>query len=76
MHSVSAKGLNLSEVNDSGTQTHTIHSFNAEIHAAVKHWWGVYAILLLCRGIRCFVSPFIYTQRSYNAEVHSSSIHC
>ena len=47
-HSVFAESLNVSQVRDSGTQIHTIQYYIAEIYPVSRHWWGLYAILLLC----------------------------
>ena len=48
MHSVFAESSSLSQVKDSGTQIHTLHYYIAEINPVLIHWWGVYAVLLLC----------------------------
>ena len=48
MHSVFAETKNLSQVNDSGTQILTIQNYIAEIYPVLKHWLGMYAVLLLC----------------------------
>ena len=48
VHSVSAESPNLSQVKDSATQIHTIQYYIAEIYPVLIHWWGMYAILLLC----------------------------
>ena len=48
MHSVFVESLNLSQVKGSNTQIYTKRYYIAEIYPVLKHWWGVYAILLLC----------------------------
>ena len=48
MHSVFAESLDLSQVNNSVTQIHNKHYYIAETLPVLKHWWGVYAVLLLC----------------------------
>ena len=48
MHSVLAGSLNLSQSKESDTQMHTILYYIAENYPVLKHWWGLYAILLLC----------------------------
>ena len=48
MHSVFAENENISQVEDSDTQIHTMRFLTAEIHPVLIHWWRVYAILLLC----------------------------
>ena len=48
MHSVFAENLNSSQGRGSGTQIHTIHYYTEETYPILIHWWGVYAILLLC----------------------------
>ena len=52
IYSVSAERLNLSQVKDSATQMNTIHYDIAEKNPVLKHWWGVFAILLLRWSIR------------------------
>ena len=76
MHSVSAESLNFFQVKHSGTQIHTMHFCNAELYPVLIHWWGVYAILLLCSGIRCLIILMSYTHKYYIAGVYSTSIHC
>ena len=63
MHSVCAESLNLSQVKDSDIQFHTIHYYIAEIYPVSLHWWGVYAILLLCWGLRWLNTLLSYTQQ-------------
>ena len=76
MHSVFAKNLNLSQFKGSRTQIQIIRYYIEEIYSILIHWWGVYAILLLCWGKRCFLTLLSYTQHQYVAEVYSTSIHC
>ena len=76
MHSVFAEYLNSSRGKDTSTQIHTIQYYIAEMYPVLIHWWGVYAILLLCWGTRCRVILLSYTQHYYIAEVSSTSIHC
>ena len=47
MLSVIAENLNLSQVKELGTQIQTIYYYIAKILPVLKHWWGLYAILLL-----------------------------
>ena len=71
-----AENLHLSQVKGSSTQIHTIHYYIEETYPILKHWWGVYAILLLCWGKRCHITLLSYTREKYLAEVYFSSIHC
>ena len=48
VQSVFAENLNLFQVKGSDTQIHTIHYYVEEIYPILIHWWGVYAILLIC----------------------------
>ena len=48
MHSVFAQNLNLSQLKGSSTQIQIIQYYIEEIYSILIHWWGVYAILLLC----------------------------
>ena len=76
IHSVFAESLNLSQVKDSGTQIHTIRYYIAEIYLVLIHWWGLYAILLLCWGTRCLITWLSYTQQYYIVVVYSTVVHC
>ena len=62
MHSVFAESLSLSQVKDSGTQIDTIHYYIAEIYPVLIHWRVVYAVLLLCWGMRYIITLSRYTQ--------------
>ena len=62
MHPVFAESLSLSQVKDSGTQIHTTPYYIAETYPVLLHWWGVYAVLLLCWSIRYIITLFSYTQ--------------
>ena len=68
MHSVFAESLNLAQVKDSGTQTHNLQGFIAEIYSDLIHWRGMYANLLLCWETRYFITLLRYTQQNYLAE--------
>ena len=48
MHSSFAESLNLHQVKDSGTQIHFIQYYIAQMYPILKHWWGYYAIVLVC----------------------------
>ena len=63
MHSVCAENLNLSQVKDSDIHFLTIQYYIAEIYPVSLHWWGVYAILVLCWGLRCLNTLLSYTQQ-------------
>ena len=76
MHSVFAKSLSLSQVENSGTQILTVQYYNAQIYPVLKHWWGMYAVLLLCWGIRHIITLLSYTQQWYIVVVYSTLIHC
>ena len=39
---------------NSGTQLHTVNYWITEAYLVLKHWWVVYAILLLCWSTACF----------------------
>ena len=62
MHSIFAENFNLAQVKDSRTQIHTLHYYIAENIACLNTLGGVYAIFLLCWGIRCLVTLLSYTQ--------------
>ena len=76
MHSVFAESLSLSQVKDSGTQIHTILYYIAEIYPVLIHWWGVYAVSLLCWGIRYNITLSSYTQHYIIVVVYSTLIYC
>ena len=61
MHSVFAEISNLSQLKDSGPQIHTIPYYIAEVYPVLIHWWGVYAIFLLCWGKRYLITLQSYT---------------
>ena len=63
MNSAFAESLNLSQVKDSGTQIHAVHSYIVEVYLVVIQSWGLYANLLLCGGTRCLITLFSYTQQ-------------
>ena len=76
MHTVFTESFNLSQVKDSDAQIDTIHWHIAEINPVLIHWWGWYAILLLCRSIRCLVTLLSYTHRYYSVVVYSFLLQC
>ena len=41
-----------------------------------KHWWVVYAILLLCLITACFITLLSYTQYFYIADLCPILTHC
>ena len=48
IHSVSNESPTLSQIYDSDTQILILYSCITEAYPVLKHWWVVYAILLLC----------------------------
>ena len=76
MHSVFADSLTLSRDHGSCTQIHTISFYLAEVYPGWIHWWGVYAILLICWGISCLITLFNYTQSQHIAVVDTILLRC
>ena len=57
------------------------YSLTLPKYTVLKHWWVVYAIVLLCWSTRCFNTLFSYTQQFLFAEIYTVltdqwGIHC
>ena len=48
----------------------------AELYLVLIQWLAVYAIFVLCWGLRCLSTLWSYTQLWKYAEIYCTSIHC
>ena len=76
VQSVFAKSPNITKFNHSDTQMQTLYYYITEVYPVLKHWWVVYAILLLCWSTACVTNMLSYTQQFYIAEFYPILTHC
>ena len=75
IHSVSGGSPTLSHFDDSNTPMQTLYYCITEAYPVLKHWWVVYAIILLCWSTACFITLLGFTQQFYIAELYRIPIH-
>ena len=63
MHSLSAENLNSFQSKDLGTPIQIVQNYFVEKYPLLFYWCGVYAVLLMCGGIRGVITLLSYTQQ-------------